>query len=40
VYEADDAADAPLGTLPLSATRRRRSVDEVQRLIGEGPPAG
>jgi hypothetical protein len=37
--EADDAADAPPGTVPLSAARRHRSLDEVQRLIGEGPPA-
>ena len=37
--EADDGADAPPGTVPLSAARRRRCLDEVRGLVGDGPPA-
>ncbi len=38
--EADDEADAPAGTVALTAARRRRSLEQVLALMANGPPAG
>lgn len=34
--EAADDAEAPEGTVPLAAARRRRSLDDVARLLDRG----
>jgi hypothetical protein len=34
--EAADDADAPEGTASLAAARRRRSMDDVAKLLGPG----